>query len=322
MLYKDQNYQIMKYTTPYSHQRQQILARILLTLWLPIMCSPEPTLAAPRSGSPVSEASTSSWSDLIPRSSGLQGEPPQAPNVTAVQLLHAAVEQGDLAQVQKILEKGKANINAVDDQRQSALHRAIIQGHTEIAALLLETGADLQLKDLQSKRPLDYNEELGAIAKVMQLLVTLDNLIKANLDEDAQNKDKIEQKQDEVGMWLSKLERAETQGQEQHQHFKYRYHVLQASYYKALGDEANASHQETLATKHKKPDTTPDTTGLGTTTPDADEIKTLLAKIAEMNSRLGKASASTINDEIQKILKKLKRQTLSKIMFMRLLNHL
>ena len=43
----------MKQPTPYPHQRQQILARILLTIWLPITCSPEITLAAPQSESPV-----------------------------------------------------------------------------------------------------------------------------------------------------------------------------------------------------------------------------------------------------------------------------
>ena len=108
----------MKYTTPYSHQRQQILARILLTLWLPITCSPEPTFATSRSGSPEAKLATSrsgspgsatstslSFVDLTPGSSGIQAEPPQAlnvateeaPNVAAAQLLHAAVEQGDLA---------------------------------------------------------------------------------------------------------------------------------------------------------------------------------------------------------------------------------
>ena len=43
----------MKQPTPYPHQHQQILARILLTIWLPITCSPEITLAAPQSESPV-----------------------------------------------------------------------------------------------------------------------------------------------------------------------------------------------------------------------------------------------------------------------------
>ena len=98
MLYKYhkyQNYPIMKYTTPYSHQRQQILARILLTLWLSIMCSPEPTFATSRPGSPEAKLATSrsgspgaklatsrsSSFDLIASSSGMQAEPPQALNV-------------------------------------------------------------------------------------------------------------------------------------------------------------------------------------------------------------------------------------------------
>ena len=43
----------MKHTIPYPHQRQQILARLLLTIWLPTICSPEIIVAAPPSERPV-----------------------------------------------------------------------------------------------------------------------------------------------------------------------------------------------------------------------------------------------------------------------------
>ena len=322
MLYKKyKNYQIMKYTTPYPHKGQQILARLLLTIWLPTICSPEITLAAPRSESPVSEASTP-WSivDCIPGSSELQGEHPQAPsiaaekilNVAAVQSFHAAVDQGDLAQVQKILEKGKTNIDAVNEQGQSALHRAVIMGRKEIAALLLEAGADTTLQDHQGQTALgcankdDDNKYLSAIATVLQLLSTLDDLIKANLAGKAQNQDEIAQKQNEVCIWLSKLEleaeEEDTQDQEHYRYLKHLYHSQSTCYYKALGDEAQASRHEKLATKHKKPDTT----GLATIAPDADEVKALAAKITATIARSGGANASIANDAIQKILTKLK----------------
>lgn len=71
----------MKYTTLYPHQRHQNLARLLLTIWLFTICSPEATC------SPAS-IEVGDWVVVDPpesSSTGPKEEPPQAPNVAATQ---------------------------------------------------------------------------------------------------------------------------------------------------------------------------------------------------------------------------------------------
>lgn len=57
--------------------------------------------------------------------------------------LHAAAEAGDLALVRKLLDKG-ADVNAKDWRHQNStpLHLAACYGHTDVARLLLERGAE------------------------------------------------------------------------------------------------------------------------------------------------------------------------------------
>ena len=185
------------------------------------------------------------------------------------QALHTAVAQGELAQVQKILEKGKIDINTVDEEGKSALHWAVITDHKEIAALLLRHGANTELLDNQGKTALDHANEddrsyLSTIETLMQSFSTLDYLIEANLAGRTQNQAEIDQKLNEIPRRLEVLEPEEEQDKT-HRHFKYRYHTLQASYLKAIGDKASASRQEKIAKKYKDPDTT----GLATIALDA-----------------------------------------------------
>ena len=148
---------MMKQYTFYPNQGQQILARILLTIWLPVMCSPEITVAVPQSGNSRSEISTDWVSvDLTPSSSsGRQGEHQQARNIAAEKELRVAAAQGDLAKVQEILAQ-EPDVNAVGKKGQSALHRTVMASHTEIAVELIKHGADVALKDQESKTPLNY----------------------------------------------------------------------------------------------------------------------------------------------------------------------
>ena len=225
------------------------------------------------------------------------------------QSLHAAVDQGYLAQVRKILKKGKTNINAVNEQEQSALHRAVIKGHKEIAALLLEAGADTALQDHQGKRALDYADEddrsyFSTIASVVQLFSTLDDLIAADLSAGgSQKQDEIEQKLSEVLSQLGELEAEETQGQEQYRHFKYRYHAFKISYYKALGNEARASSNEKLAEKYEEPNTTV----LLPLPPDEEEQEALEAKIT---AKTDEARSSTEDAKRQEILGEIREDIL------------
>ena len=235
---------MMKQYTFYPNQGQQILARILLTIWLPVMCSPEITVAVPQSGNSRSEISTDWVSvDLTPSSSsGRQGEHQQARNIAAENKLSIAAAQGEVAQVEKILTTQDININAVDDQGRSALHQAVMAGHKEVAGRLIRHGADVALKDYQeNKTPLDYaNKEkqryFAAIAALVQIFSTLGGPLAADViaAEVIQHKDEIQQHLSGISAWLEKLDSGEDQ---EYKHFKYRYYIQKARYLKFLGEE-------------------------------------------------------------------------------------
>ena len=158
----------------------QILARILLTIWLPITCSPEATVAAPPSQ--VAAASTNPV-DAASSSSDLQEERQQAPDITPTQELLAAAAQGKRVKVQSILAKGEVDINAVDEQGRSALHLAVMAGHKEIAVLLIKHGADTELPENQDKTPLGYagadSKYFSIIRGLVKLFSSLDVLIES-----------------------------------------------------------------------------------------------------------------------------------------------
>ena len=334
----------MKQPTPYPHQRQQILARILLTIWLPITCSPEITLAAPKSESPVqhrtdigvAESSTSAmdtpvkirliaqeghlvtvlqnndvwqaevdehlstgfsnklylpvsikegipWQQLATCSEALQRQrvvvAPDCVHIDSRGLwrgnrpLYEVIKQGALALVPEILaqrnsDTNKSDINAVDEHGWSALHWAVSKGYKETAALLIRHGADVALKDQESKTPLDYannkdRQYLSTIAVLVQLFLTLDILTVA---------DETRQQLIEVMERLEDLQYAKTQDQDkEYQHFTYRYNIQRANYQRALGDAERAAHYEKLAEKFQP---------LPPQSLDADEQQELEAQIA------------------------------------------
>ena len=68
--------------------------------------------------------------------------------------IHDAVNRGDLAGVQAELDKG-ANVNA-KMWRRTPLHSATAGGHTEIAELLIDNGADVNMKNSVGLTPLDW----------------------------------------------------------------------------------------------------------------------------------------------------------------------
>ena len=326
------NYQIMRHPTPYPHQLQQILARILLTIWLPAMCSPEATVAT--SPSQVAAASTSPcapgpstppmdtretitltaqgghqvtfqqnndawqaevdehlstgfsnklhlpvsitegmpWQQLATCSEALQRQRVVVDFTSESgqvyidsrglwrrdQPLYEVIKQGALALVPEILAEGGVDIHAVDDQGRSALHLAIIMGYPEIAALLLRHGANAALEDRQGKTPLDYAdasnvEYFSTIRDLLQLFSELDGLIESSSIQN-QDEDEIDHKLDEVCIWLRKLEVKGTQGIKQYRYFKHRYHIQNAKYLRALGDEEDVSYQEKLAAEYQEPD--------------------------------------------------------------------
>ena len=349
---------MMKQYTFYPNQGQQILARILLTIWLPVMCSPEITLAAPQSESPVlkNKSNKSNWflvdpllgarqgehqqgSDMateegsdqenwtyvqkiskkgkkntnpvddqgqsaphqeviqwlsnsgVPQGdhqealnvAAAQGEVAQAQkiltqvsNIAAENTLRIAAAQGEVAQVERILTTQDININAVDDQGQSALHQAVMAGHKEVAGRLIRHGADVALKDYQeNKTPLDYasksdSKYFSAIAALVKLFSTLGGPLAADViaAEVIQHKDAIDQHLDRILKYLEKLEHKKDQ---EYQHFKHRYHIQKAKYLKFIGEEDDASDQEKIAEEFQP---------LPPQSLDADEQQELEAQIA------------------------------------------
>jgi ankyrin repeat protein len=60
--------------------------------------------------------------------------------------LHLAAQDGDLAPIERLLAQG-TNINAFDSIGMTALHRAAKQEDLEVAAFLIEAGADVNARD-------------------------------------------------------------------------------------------------------------------------------------------------------------------------------
>lgn len=69
-------------------------------------------------------------------------------------LLHVACEEESLEMLKMILIKKTININALDWNGDTPLHIACSMGNLEIARLLLEHGAELEIKNLEGKIPL------------------------------------------------------------------------------------------------------------------------------------------------------------------------
>ena len=57
--------------------------------------------------------------------------------------------------VKFLVEKGKADVNAIDMGDNSALHWASMRGHVEIVKFLMDQGADKTLRNKQDKMAID-----------------------------------------------------------------------------------------------------------------------------------------------------------------------
>jgi ankyrin repeat protein len=84
--------------------------------------------------------------------------------------LHVAAGQGDLATVTSLLDCG--GVNALDDHKATPLHYASgdTGGNTQVIALLLKAGANLEAKDADGDTPLSWAAESGHVEAVRFLL--------------------------------------------------------------------------------------------------------------------------------------------------------
>lgn len=85
--------------------------------------------------------------------------------------LIAAVESGDAAQAREALSLG-GSPNAVDAVRSPALHTAALNGHEEIARLLIQHGADITRLDWMGNSALSIAAEQGDRPMVRLLLAS------------------------------------------------------------------------------------------------------------------------------------------------------
>jgi len=74
--------------------------------------------------------------------------------------LHQAAADGNIEQVKSLLSRG-ADVNAKDEQGQTALHLAVVKGHKNIVEFLLAKGAYIEAKDNAWRTPLHYAAGAG-----------------------------------------------------------------------------------------------------------------------------------------------------------------
>ena len=85
-------------------------------------------------------------------------------------LFKQAIEANDLAQLKFALKYHKARINEQDNKGNTVLHRSCLSGQLEAARLLVENGADLDLRDDQGWSSLHY-AAYGGDVDVVNLLI-------------------------------------------------------------------------------------------------------------------------------------------------------
>jgi ankyrin repeat protein len=84
--------------------------------------------------------------------------------------LSEAASRGCDEDVQRLLEKGKADVNFRDSSRWTALHRAAHNGHAFTTDLLISYGADVNAQTKWGSTPLHYAASNGHALTVRMLL--------------------------------------------------------------------------------------------------------------------------------------------------------
>ena len=89
--------------------------------------------------------------------------------ITGLTALHQAAFHGHTAIATLLIDAG-ADVNATDRRGWTPLHSTVYWGHNEIAELLLANGAQVNAKAGDGRTPLDWAEQLGAedIAKLFR----------------------------------------------------------------------------------------------------------------------------------------------------------
>jgi ankyrin repeat protein len=86
-----------------------------------------------------------------------------------------AVERGDLAAVQRLLDDG-ADVNERDERGRTAVTAAALVDRVDIAKVLIDAGADVDLQDSDRNNPLLVTGETGSVAMLREVLRAEPNL--------------------------------------------------------------------------------------------------------------------------------------------------
>lgn len=94
------------------------------------------------------------WYNEVKKSDKKFNESPSGTDIDNLEHLCHAVRQGDIESVTLLLHKRRTNVNTLDKRGYSPIHWAALEGNIEIMALLLENGADLNLRTEENSPPL------------------------------------------------------------------------------------------------------------------------------------------------------------------------
>jgi ankyrin repeat protein len=98
------------------------------------------------------------------------GVPTGNPKMPLHASLDEAIARGDVADVQRHLERDPASVNGSERSRLRPLHQAILRRQADVARVLLERGANPRLADAAARSPLQMAVERGDVALVNLLL--------------------------------------------------------------------------------------------------------------------------------------------------------
>jgi ankyrin repeat protein len=91
---------------------------------------------------------------------GIQDVEPNSRGAHGVSPLHWMATLGDAEGIRLLIEAG-ANINATDDQGNTALHEAVARRQTSAAKMLIERGASIGMRNVAGQTPLNLAKSDG-----------------------------------------------------------------------------------------------------------------------------------------------------------------
>ncbi|CAE7371642.1 ANK3 [Symbiodinium natans] len=91
--------------------------------------------------------------------------------------LHIAAHRNNRSGLQELIEIGGIDLDAVDEDGATALHRSVARGHRDSAALLVAAGCDLRLRDREGKNAAAMAAERGDLP-LLELLAEAGTPIK------------------------------------------------------------------------------------------------------------------------------------------------